>query len=72
MTDICATCRGGQYLVEKMAELGCEIHAQPYNVFLNHNTGYETWIYECPGCHVKWWIEPTNDQKLAWARDGVR
>lgn len=61
-----AQCAG--FLRDRMAEQGADVtvsEAQPIVP-----SGYEEAAFRCPH-GVTLWMEPTSEQRAAWARDGV-
>lgn len=64
-----APCECGRYLKQLAAEHDTEVNASPWHDGIKP-TAFEEFGMRCPH-GVKWHLEPTAEQKLKWARDGV-
>ena len=64
-------CGCDRYLIEQMAERGIEVAASPWEPGMEMPGTFVPLNMRCPH-GVRWHMEPTTDQMLAWKRDGVR
>lgn len=56
------------YMRDGMAELGADVTVSTAPPLVP--TGYEQVAVQCPH-GVTYWMEPTSEQRVEWARDGV-
>lgn len=70
MTPTRVDCECGAFLKRKFTEAGIDANVSPWHAGIVP-TAFEPLNMRCPH-GVQWHAEPTSDQRVQWARDGVR
>lgn len=62
-------CDCGREIVERLAAKGIEVNCSRLPPIVD--PGYEDLAMSCPH-GVRWYAEPTSEQRAQWIRDGIR